>query len=432
MRRFLLLFLLTVFSFFTLNIHSSYAAASPVAMNPLSLTHQPNDFSGGTVMLRWDGTANVAILLDLSNISYTVHFTIPEELRYLMHDADRFRNHLSASYQYPIINLLGLITGYGTQTVDSDEIQIDESTGDVSFSVSYAHVSLLNLIGTVNISHSLTIHLDQMGVSKLPPNPAKELMFTGRILDQTSSASLPTWYRQMGIHLINSIADANHVLVLPVGNHGEPFEPLRQVRVIDEETGDVVPDATVTVTEDTVNSDDHLWLAGDYRVTWQATDSYGITATRTITVRIVPGGLSFVNVPAQLTFATTVISSEPQWITRESPSDWVIELEDLRGEAAGQWSIWVSATPLMNASGQSLKPGTLSVYGLAGDSSQITARSGDGESHKVAGGTTRPVDHGHKKVTWDHDSGPLLHVSPGDAYTGTYHSVLTWTLIDAP
>ncbi|WP_010632456.1 WxL domain-containing protein [Sporolactobacillus vineae] len=432
MKKFLLLFLLTVFSFFTLNIHSSDAAASPVAMNPLSLTHQPNDFTGGTVVLRWDGTANVAAILDLSNISYTVRFTIPEELRYLMKDAARFKNNLSASYRYPFINLLGIITGYGTQTVNSDEIQIDESTGDVSFSVSYAHVSLLNLIGTVNVSHSLTIHLDQMGVTKLPPNPAKELMFTGTILDQTSSASLPTWYRKIGIHLIDSTADANNVLVLPVGNHGEPFEPLRQVRVIDEETGDVVPDAMVTVTVDTVNSGDHLWLAGDYLVTCQATDSYGLTATRTFTVRIVPGGLSFVNVPSQLTFATTVISSEPQWIARETPSDWVIEIEDLRGESEGQWSIWVSAIPLINASGKSLKPGTLSVYGRAGDSSQMTAQLGDGESHKVASGTTHPVDHGHKTMTWSNDSGPLLHVSPGDAYTGTYHSLLTWTLIDAP
>ncbi|MDD9150655.1 WxL domain-containing protein [Sporolactobacillus sp. CQH2019] len=432
MKKFLLLFLLTALSFFTLNVHSSDAAASPVTMNPLSLTHQPNDLTGGTVVLRWDGTARVADILDLSNMSYTVHFTIPEELRYLMDDPAAFKNNISASYQYPFINLLGIITGYGTQTVSGDDMQIDAGTGDISFTVSYAYVSLLNLIGTLNVSHSLTIHLDQMGVTKLPPNPDKELTFTGTLLDQTSSVSLPTWYRQLGIHLLDPAADSTNVLTLPVGNNGEPFNPLGQVKVIDEETGDAVPDATVTVTADDVNSGGHLWLAGDYPLTYQATDSYGIRAARTVTVRIVPGGLSFVSVPGQLTFATAVISSEPQWIARANPSDWVIEIEDLRGEAEGRWSIWVSAARLMNASGDSLQAGTLSVYGGAGDASQMTAQLGDGQSHEVVSGTTYPSDQGYKTIAWDKDSGPLLHVSPGDAYAGTYHSLLTWTLIDAP
>lgn len=432
MKKFLLLLLVAIIAVFSLNTHSVFADTSPGTMYPLSLTHQPDDYTGGTVTLQWDGTATVANILDLANKTYVVHFTIPEELRYLMNDVTTFKNNMTASYQYPIISLLGIINGYGTKTVPSDEIQIDESLGDISFPVSYGFVSLLNLIGTMDMSHSLTIHLDQMGVEKLPPNPAKKLMFTSTILDQTSSASLPTWYRQMGIHLIDAIEDSNNMITIPVGNNGNPFDPLSAVKVIDEETGEVIPDATVTVTEDDVNSNDHLWLAGDYPVTYHATDSYGISATRTITVRIVPGGLSFVDVPGQITFANAVISSGTQWIAREDPADWIIKIQDLRGQADGKWSLWVSATPLTNAEGDTLQPGTLSVYGETDNPSEMTAYLADSDSHKVVSETTGTADLGYKTIAWNKDSGPLLRVSPGDAYVATYRSVLTWTLIDAP
>ncbi|WKB35142.1 hypothetical protein QS257_15840 [Terrilactibacillus sp. S3-3] len=359
-----LLLLLISAVVFSVNARSVFAdSPPPVDMDPLSVTHQPNDFSGGTVTLNWSGTANVANILDISNKTYRIHFTLPEELRYLMSDQTTFKNHITASYQYPNISLLGLITGYGTKTVDSGDIQLDQSSGDISFPVSYDFIGLLNLLGTINVSHTLTLYLGQMGVEKLPPNPDKKLTFTSSVLGASSSVVLPTWYRTLGIHLKDPSEDENGLITIPVGNDGQPFEPLSDVKVTDEETGEIIPDATVTVTKDEMNSGDNLWLAGDYQLTYHAVDSYGISADRTVTVRTVPGDLSFASVPDTITFANTVISSAVQHIQRNSTADLSISIQDLRGQPDGKWSLWVSATPLTNGDGKTLQSGTLSVYG---------------------------------------------------------------------
>lgn len=427
-----LLLLLVSAVVFSMNAQSALADTPPVNMTPLSITHTPSNISGGTVTLNWSGTASTAIILDLSNKTYTIHFTLPEELRYLMNDQAAFKSHIAASYQYPYISILGLITGYGTETVDSGDIQLNPSTGDISFPVSYGFLGLLDLLGTINVSHTLTLNLGQMGVDKLPPNLDKKLTFTSSVLGSSSSAVLPTWYRTLGIHLKDSSEDENGLITIPVGNGGQPFAPLSEVKVTDEETGETIPDATVTVTEDQLDSGDNLWLAGDYRLTYHAVDSYGISADRTIMVRTVPGGLSFAGVPGDIVFAGSVISSAVQSVSRVSPSDFAIEIQDLRGQPGEKWSLFVSGSPLTNREGRTLQPGTLSVYGDPDDSSQITAHLTDGESRKVAGGTTEPSDHGEKTITWVKNSGPLLQVSPGDAYAGTYDCQLTWTLSDAP
>ena len=153
------------------------------------------------------------------------------------------------------------------------------------------------------------------------------------------------------------------------------------------------------------------------------TDKNGRTSDKTYAT-VLEAMLTFYHVPDTLAFETTKITTEPKIIKRQNP-DWKITVMDTRGKGS-KWRVTAHIneplTLLENPSNE--LPDSLvfidhfkNKISLSSDAISV-----------FEGETIERITN----VTFKEDEGPLLYVTPSNAFLGEYATEITWTLIDAP
>ena len=136
--------------------------------------------------------------------------------------------------------------------------------------------------------------------------------------------------------------------------------------------------------------------------------------------------LRFYDVPSELSFNETKISSHTETISRQDPK-WKIIVEDTR-LSKRNWRVTAQLVDqFKDSSGQPLKNDVL-LFRKGHQSDQwITSTS----EVNVFDGTSTETDDLYD-VLWPTQEGPLLQVAPGTVKVGKYTGVINWKLIDAP
>lgn len=147
---------------------------------------------------------------------------------------------------------------------------------------------------------------------------------------------------------------------------------------------------------------------------------------QTITYIYVTDCLQFYNVPSELSFNETKISSKTETISRKDPN-WKIIVEDTRLNK-NNWRVTAKlAEPFKDSSGQPLQNDILLFRRSPQSNQWITS---DNEINVFSG--TSVEEEGLYDVSWKADEGPLIQVAPGTVKLGKYTGVINWNLIDAP
>lgn len=142
-------------------------------------------------------------------------------------------------------------------------------------------------------------------------------------------------------------------------------------------------------------------------------------------VTVIEATVSFLYVPESILFEPIEIDSKPVVAQRQDP-DWSIEVIDTRGEGSN-WRLTAQAEqPLVSMSDSSRTLPNPLVYVDEQNYSQSLA-SGPVEVFSGVTGAD-PIT----SVYWEENQGPLVQITPTDAYAETYSTTITWELVDAP
>lgn len=147
---------------------------------------------------------------------------------------------------------------------------------------------------------------------------------------------------------------------------------------------------------------------------------------QTITYTYTSDVLRFYDVPSELSFNETKISSHTETISRQDPK-WKIIVEDTR-LSKRNWRVTAQLVDqFKDSSGQPLKNDVL-LFRKGHQSDQWISSSSE---VNVFDGTSTETDDLYD-VLWPTQEGPLLQVAPGTVKVGKYTGVINWKLIDAP
>ncbi|WP_213497100.1 MucBP domain-containing protein [Lactococcus formosensis] len=136
--------------------------------------------------------------------------------------------------------------------------------------------------------------------------------------------------------------------------------------------------------------------------------------------------LRFYDVPSELSFNETKISSHTETISRKDPN-WKIIVEDTR-LSKRNWRVTAQLVDqFKDSSGQPLKDDIL-LFRKGNQSDQWITSSSE---MNVFDGTSTETDDLYD-VLWPTQEGLLLQVAPGTVKVGKYTGVINWKLIDAP
>ncbi|MCT0449889.1 immunoglobulin-like domain-containing protein, partial [Lactococcus lactis] len=165
---------------------------------------------------------------------------------------------------------------------------------------------------------------------------------------------------------------------------------------------------------------------GDYEITYSYTDQQGNKVSKTITVSVVAGRLTFKEVPETLSFNESKISNRTSETLRKDPN-WKMIVEDTRVDK-NPWRVTAKLVePFKNSSGESAS-GNILLFRKTNASDQWITNSE--ETNVFDGTSTKGID--DYDVSWSQDSGPIIQVAPGTVKAGEYKGVIQWSLTDAP
>lgn len=165
---------------------------------------------------------------------------------------------------------------------------------------------------------------------------------------------------------------------------------------------------------------------GDYEITYSYTDQQGNKVSKTITVSVVAGRLTFKEVPEILSFNESKISNRTSETLRTDPN-WKMIVEDTRVDK-NPWRVTAKLVePFKNSSGESAS-GNILLFRKTNASDQWITNSE--ETNVFDGTSTKGID--DYNVSWSQDSGPIIQVAPGTVKAGEYKGVIQWSLTDAP
>lgn len=165
---------------------------------------------------------------------------------------------------------------------------------------------------------------------------------------------------------------------------------------------------------------------GDYEITYSYTDQQGNKVSKTITVSVVAGRLTFKEVPEILSFNESKISNRTSETLRTDPN-WKMIVEDTRVDK-NPWRVTAKLDePFKNSSGESAA-GNILLFRKANQSDQWITESE--ETNVFDGTSTKGID--DYNVSWSQDSGPIIQAAPGTVKAGEYIGVIQWSLTDAP
>lgn len=165
---------------------------------------------------------------------------------------------------------------------------------------------------------------------------------------------------------------------------------------------------------------------GDYKITYSYTDQQGNKVSKTITVSVVAGRLTFKEVPEILSFNESKISNRTSETLRTDPN-WKMIVEDTRVDK-NPWRVTAKLDePFKNSSGESAA-GNILLFRKANQSDQWITNSE--ETNVFDGTSTKGID--DYNVSWSQDSGPIIQAAPGTVKAGEYKGVIQWSLTDAP
>lgn len=147
---------------------------------------------------------------------------------------------------------------------------------------------------------------------------------------------------------------------------------------------------------------------------------------QTVTYVYTEDVLRFYDVPSELSFNETKISSKTETISRKEPN-WKIIVEDNRLNRPN-WRVTAQLEEqFKDSSGNSVK-GNILLFRKANQSDQWIVPDG---AVNVFDGTSNDKDDLYD-VSWKPDEGPMLQVAPGTVKVGKYTGVINWQLVDAP
>lgn len=165
---------------------------------------------------------------------------------------------------------------------------------------------------------------------------------------------------------------------------------------------------------------------GDYEITYSYTDQQGNKVSKTITVSVVAGRLTFKEVPETLSFNESKISNRTSETFRTDPN-WKMIVEDTRVDK-NSWRVTAKLVePFKNGSGESASENIL-LFRKPNVSDQWITKSE--ETNVFDSTSTKGID--DYDVSWSQDSGPIIQVSPGTVKAGRYKGVIQWSLTDTP
>lgn len=140
-------------------------------------------------------------------------------------------------------------------------------------------------------------------------------------------------------------------------------------------------------------------------------------------VIVIKATLSFYSVPDTLLFEPVIIDSEPITALRQNP-DWMIEVSDTRGEGS-KWRMTAHAEQPLTSDESHTLPNALVFVDEQDNIHDLTNGPVEVFSGETGGD---PIT----SVQWKANKGPLIQVTPTDAYAQEYRTTITWTLTDAP
>lgn len=136
--------------------------------------------------------------------------------------------------------------------------------------------------------------------------------------------------------------------------------------------------------------------------------------------------LRFYDVPSELSFNETKISSHTQTILRKK-TNWKITVEDTRLNKKN-WRVTAQLSEqFKDSSGQSLKYDILLFRKGNQNDQWITSNN----AVNIFDGTSKENEDLYD-VSWKESEGPIIQAAPGTVKVGKYTGVINWKLIDAP
>lgn len=149
--------------------------------------------------------------------------------------------------------------------------------------------------------------------------------------------------------------------------------------------------------------------------------------TQTITYTYTSDVLRFYEVPSELSFNETKISTTTKTATRKD-ANWKIVVEDSRLRK-DNWRVTAKLVEqFKDSTGSPLKNDIL-LFRKGGSQSDQWINS-DNEVNVFSGISTNKNE--LYDVSWNKDAGTLIQVAPGTVKVGKYRGLINWSLIDAP
>ncbi|HEY4599725.1 MAG TPA: Ig-like domain-containing protein [Cerasibacillus sp.] len=389
----------------SVNKHKALAAANISLLENQKLTAR---YENGKLKLTLTGTP--ILQLGLINKQKFV-FKLSDELKFAL-EHPHFKEAAQINYRIPL--LLGLLPIKGT--IKGSSLVVDPSLGMVTGE----KTSVLNLSLVSSLSAALTIDLDQLGISSLPPQRDRILTFYGLaakdalinleiLISEGDSAQLET-SKFPDAPTVHEVTDKDTV-VTGVG------EPKTTATVYTEDgnsyTGKVDEQGHFTVQIPIQQAQSSISVT--------VTDSFG-NESQPATI-VVKGVRLELTVPETLPFKKTKIQLQEVLIPRQDDY-WSVQVKDTRGQGA-KWKITAKApNPLSTKNGLQLNPNAL-IYRK--DSKEYYLQDGVLIYEGITG------ENNEMTVTWKKSEGILLKVNPSHALPDQeYSTTIHWTLENTP
>lgn len=336
-------------------------------------------------------------------------YQLPYELKPILENPD-FRQNASIDF------VESWSIGSISDTINGSSLVLDPVAGTVT---GLRH-TLIDLSLLPSVSATLTIHLWNLNMTKLPPSTDGKLEFYGLAADDSlidlSILESEGSYTEIGTKLpaptINAVSDVDTT----VTGTGLPGTTVHIVTPGGSYQGQVDEGGTYSIVIPV--------QAAGTTITAVQINSEGVES-ETASI-IVKGVILEFTVPNEILFQTTPLVFREMTIPREVP-DWSITVHDTRGEGS-KWKIIAQATgPLMSSDGHALNPDAL-VYVTGNYVYPLI------DGVLIYEGTTGAEQ--DTTVQWNENEGILIKMTPQNLLqveTGVgYTATINWTLENAP